>query len=659
MSAGEFRDSAAGASSSRRVSVQFAEDVEAVDILLGSMDDDDAGPAAAALGRGSASSSSSSPPQNEGQDGRLGYGHARMSAEELEAWAQSSFSEASAMRTTEGFAAQEARWAAEAIIDGRGHWSVREAARLYSDRFRDAIDDFQTIRLMHGMKMPVHVLANIAETLAMQGLTAQWLADWPERSKQEAGASIRVAVRKRPLLPYEEEHADLDVVEADQKLGSIICHDGRLARNGKRLVMEHRRYLCDDVFSEDASNAEVSQRSVAPLLRWAQRGRAATLLCYGQTGTGKTHTLGGVLEYLAEELGSEEVEATFFEVRGKKLFDLLGDRKEVQLRADAENKTHISGAQHVEMGEAQGGADVFRRTLQDAMSKRASEATERNAESSRSHAILILKLRKSGGRLRLVDLAGSERNYETEQMSAAQHRESAEINASLMALKDCFRAHSMLSRGEKTRMPFRASRLTQCLRDCFEDADHRFLLIATVSPTSTDVIHTGNTLSHAVMMVRGLEEAKSAVRLDLPLNSGRVLRRSVPVAEWTSVEVAEWVASVEKGRFAELVLPPALDGRGLLALSSQGLATLFERTMRSGRGDIEGISWNIAGELEGKGSGAKLGRALFAAVRREAIAASLRSHYAGAKSDDSLGVASLLGVASMPSAEAARARAGG
>ena len=58
--------------------------------------------------------------------------------------------------------------------------------------------------------------------------------------------------------------------------------------------------------------------------------------------------------------------------------------------------------------------------------------------------------------LRLVDLAGSERNYETQRMSAVQHKESADINTSLMALKDCFRAHAA-----GTRAPYRASRLTQ------------------------------------------------------------------------------------------------------------------------------------------------------------------------------------------------------
>ena len=43
----------------------------------------------------------------------------------------------------------------------------------------------------------------------------------------------------------------------------------------------------------------------------------------------------------------------------------------------------------------------------------------------------------AGGRL--VDLAGSERNFETQLMSSAQHRESANINASLMVLKNCLR----------------------------------------------------------------------------------------------------------------------------------------------------------------------------------------------------------------------------
>jgi len=283
--------------------------------------------------------------------------------------------------------------------------------------------------------------------------------------------------------------------------------------------------------------------------------------------------------------------------------------------------------------------------LAKALELRASEATERNAASSRSHAILVVWL-EGGGMLRFVDLAGSERNYETEKMTAAQHKESAEINSSLMALKDCFRAHAALNRGEKARPPYRASRLTQCLRDCFEDPDHRFTLIATVSPASSDVIHTTNTLLHAVMMVKPLEAAQTGLSVNLPLHSGQVAARNVPIAEWTSLEVAEWAATVERGRFAQLVLPPGIGGSGLLALSAQGLATMFERELRQGRSVGEGISWNVTGYEEGQGSGVALGRALFAAVRREALASTSRSKIAAAASameNDSRALAMLAG----------------
>ena len=49
-------------------------------------------------------------------------------------------------------------------------------------------------------------------------------------------------------------------------------------------------------------------------------------------------------------------------------------------------------------------------------------------------AVCVLQL-EGGGSLRFVDLAGSERNYETRHMTAQQHRDFAEINKSLMALK--------------------------------------------------------------------------------------------------------------------------------------------------------------------------------------------------------------------------------
>ena len=79
---------------------------------------------------------------------------------------------------------------------------------------------------------------------------------------------------------------------------------------------------------------------------------------------------------------------------------------------------------------------------------RSTGTTSKNADSSRSHAVLQLSLknnrgRKAGaehGRLTFIDLAGSERGADTSQASRATRLEGAEINTSLLALKEVIRA---------------------------------------------------------------------------------------------------------------------------------------------------------------------------------------------------------------------------
>merc|ERR1719281_890033 len=132
------------------------------------------------------------------------------------------------------------------------------------------------------------------------------------------------------------------------------------------------------------------------------------------------------------------------------------------------------------------------------------------------------------------------------------------------------------------------------------------------------------------MMVQVLENSRTELSVNLALHTGQVAARDVPIAEWTAQEVADWAATVERGRFAQLVLPPDLDGSGLLALSAQGLARMFERDLRAARGVGEGMSWNVTGYEEGQGSGVVLGKALFAAVRREALMQTARSKAFGA-----------------------------
>ena len=177
-------------------------------------------------------------------------------------------------------------------------------------------------------------------------------------------------------------------------------------------------------------------------------------------------------------------------------------------------------------------------------------------------------------------------------MTPVQHRESADINSSLMALKDCFRAYHAHMTGSKmmirqrkveitksssshglssavgltpARAPYRASLLTRVLRECFvncqssssmEDTDakidrrHYTTIITTLSPTPTDTLHSINSLEHVVLMSSDLVSHMSAVTVEVPL-SGLALSH-LPIESWTADQVVSWLATAGGGRFAAL-----------------------------------------------------------------------------------------------------------
>jgi kinesin family member 2/24 len=105
---------------------------------------------------------------------------------------------------------------------------------------------------------------------------------------------------------------------------------------------------------------------------------------------------------------------------------------------------------------------------------------------------------KTLGKLLLVDLAGSERAADTQSNNRQRRIEGAEINKSLLALKECIRAIDMKS----SHVPFRASKLTMVLRDSFLSGESnggisKIVMIACISPGSASADHTLNTLRYA------------------------------------------------------------------------------------------------------------------------------------------------------------------
>lgn len=132
---------------------------------------------------------------------------------------------------------------------------------------------------------------------------------------------------------------------------------------------------------------------------------------------------------------------------------------------------------------------------------RTTAATKANDTSSRSHAITQIKITEEGekncGRLLLVDLAGSERAQDCQGNNDNRLQEGAEINKSLLTLKECIRSFDT-SKGNNSHVPYRGSKLTMVLRDSFSGGDfNKIVMIACICPGSSSADHTLNTLRYA------------------------------------------------------------------------------------------------------------------------------------------------------------------
>lgn len=182
---------------------------------------------------------------------------------------------------------------------------------------------------------------------------------------------------------------------------------------------------------------------------------------------------------------------SFYEIYCNKLHDLLNDRQQLYAREDAKQNVNIVGLKEW----AVGSVEDLMKVIDFGLSVRMVGVTGANDESSRSHAILQISLKaasKLHGKITFIDLAGSERGADTVENSKQTRIDGAEINKSLLALKECIRALDQ----DKRHTPFRGSILTQVLKDSFVGRC-RTVMIANVSPSSSNCEHTLNTLRYA------------------------------------------------------------------------------------------------------------------------------------------------------------------
>ncbi|NXC84880.1 KIF2A protein, partial [Cercotrichas coryphoeus] len=324
---------------------------------------------------------------------------------------------------------------------------------------------------------------------------------------------ICVCVRKRPLNKKETLMKDLDVITIPSK-DVVMVHEPKQKVDLTR-YLENQTFRFDYAFDDTATNEMVYRFTARPLVETIFERGMATCFAYGQTGSGKTHTMGGDFSgknqdcskgvyalaagdvfLMLKKPNYKELElqvyATFFEIYSGKVFDLLNRKTKLRVLEDGKQQVQVVGLQEREVKCVE---DVLK-LIEVGNSCRTSGQTSANAHSSRSHAVFQIILRRKGklhGKFSLIDLAGNERGADTSSADRQTRLEGAEINKSLLALKECIRA---LGRN-KPHTPFRASKLTQVLRDSFIGENSRTCMIATISPGMASCENTLNTLRYA------------------------------------------------------------------------------------------------------------------------------------------------------------------
>ena len=329
----------------------------------------------------------------------------------------------------------------------------------------------------------------------------------PEQHIGIDNSKIFVIVRKRPLSKKEINNGEIDCISCLNP--KVVVHECKIKIDGITKYLEDHEFYFDNTFNENETTEDIYGYTIEPMINLVLKKGIVTCFAYGQTGSGKTYTMKGIQNLAIESLFQEsqkikkkfEFYISFFEIYGGRLYDLLNNKNKLQVFDDSKGITQIYGLQEI-LAETK---EDMLLIIEKANSIRTTHNTVTNETSSRSHAIcnIIIKEKNSKefGKLSLVDLAGSERAEETQSNNRIRRAEGAEINKSLLALKECIRALQArkTSGNNEIHVPFRASKLTHVLRDSFvsKSDKSRIIMISCINPSYIHSNHSINTLRYS------------------------------------------------------------------------------------------------------------------------------------------------------------------
>ncbi|KAI0380170.1 P-loop containing nucleoside triphosphate hydrolase protein [Hypomontagnella monticulosa] len=336
------------------------------------------------------------------------------------------------------------------------------------------------------------------------------------RALRDLRGNIRVMCRIRPAPPHAKKE---ELTNFGEK------YKGEFTSNWGRIVMDlplpgigtntqTETFDFERVFGDNETNNDVFEE-IEDLVDGAFVGENIGIFCYGQSGSGKTHTLtfkhendytqdGVIPRALRKMLEIKKankcvykVTLTIEELYINQVYDLLDEK--------AKSNIGLGKAQPILLSST---GDAYER-ITKAMDRREVSPTKMNPQSSRSHLLLTFRMeRKDGqgkiGRLYIADLAGSEMPAATGMVNG-QFKEGVAINESLVALNVALEA---LAHNRKPLLS--GNLLTKALRPVLQKQS-KSLMFVMVSPYLEHIGATAQTLKRSrVLTNRGqrMEEPK-------------------------------------------------------------------------------------------------------------------------------------------------------
>ncbi|XP_028662363.1 LOW QUALITY PROTEIN: kinesin heavy chain [Erpetoichthys calabaricus] len=334
-----------------------------------------------------------------------------------------------------------------------------------------------------------------------------------------AECSIKVMCRFRPLNQSEIERGDKYIPKF---------------KGDDTVVIGGKPYVFDRVLPPNTAQDQVYNSCAKQIVKDVLGGYNGTIFAYGQTSSGKTHTMEGKLHdpqlmgiipriaqdifdhiYSMDENLEFHIKVSYFEIYLDKIRDLLDVSKtNLAVHEDKNRVPYVKGCTERFVSSPEEVLDV----IDEGKANRHVAVTNMNEHSSRSHSIFLINIKqenvetekKLSGKLYLVDLAGSEKVSKTGAEGAVLD-EAKNINKSLSALGNVI---SALAEGTKTHVPYRDSKMTRILQDSL-GGNCRTTIVICCSPSIFNEAETKSTL----MFGQRAKTIKNTVSVNLELTA--------------------------------------------------------------------------------------------------------------------------------------------